>query len=116
MVQADLRQGLSRQEYALRFLLKDLLDGVWAETVKKEFYNRVGTLRIALASQPVKEDAATWIPVDKWKLSAQTDGRLEIIKEFPDIYLNIYAVEMLLKADIYGVVLRLTYCLRETAY
>jgi len=28
MAQADLRQGLSRQEYALRFLLKDLLDGV----------------------------------------------------------------------------------------
>lgn len=28
MVQADLRQGLSRQEYALRFLLEDLLEGV----------------------------------------------------------------------------------------
>jgi len=77
-----------------------------AETVKKEFYNRVGTLRIALASQPVRADAATWISVDKWKLSAQTGSGLETIKEFPDIYLNIYAVEMLLKADIYGVVRR----------
>lgn len=28
MVQLDLRQGLSKQEYALRFLLKDLLEGV----------------------------------------------------------------------------------------
>lgn len=28
MVQADLRQGLSRREYALRFLLQDLLNGV----------------------------------------------------------------------------------------
>lgn len=28
MVQLDLRQGLSKQEYALRFLLQDLLDGV----------------------------------------------------------------------------------------
>ncbi len=28
MVQADLRQGLSKQEYCLRFLLMDLLDGV----------------------------------------------------------------------------------------
>lgn len=28
MVQLDLRQGLSKQEYALRFLLKDLLGGV----------------------------------------------------------------------------------------
>lgn len=77
-----------------------------AETVKKEFYDRVGTLRIALASQPVREDAATWIPVDKWKLSAQMDSGLETVKEFPDIYINIYAVEMLLKADIYGVVRR----------
>lgn len=77
-----------------------------AETVKKEFYNRVATLRIVLASQPVREDAATWIPVDKWKLSAQTDSGLETIKEFPDIYLNIFAVEMLLKADIYGVIRR----------
>lgn len=29
-VQVDLRQGLSKQEYALRFLLKDMLDGVCA--------------------------------------------------------------------------------------
>lgn len=29
LVQLDLRQGLSKQEYALRFLLKDLLEGVW---------------------------------------------------------------------------------------
>lgn len=28
MVQADLRQGLSRQEYGMRFLLRDLLNGV----------------------------------------------------------------------------------------
>ncbi len=28
MVQLDLREGLTRQEYALRFLLKDLLEGV----------------------------------------------------------------------------------------
>lgn len=28
MIQLDLRQGLSKQEYALRFLLQDLLDGV----------------------------------------------------------------------------------------
>ncbi len=28
LVQLDLRQGLSKQEYALRFLLKDLLEGV----------------------------------------------------------------------------------------
>lgn len=28
MVQLDLRQGLSRQEYALRFLLRDLLSGI----------------------------------------------------------------------------------------
>lgn len=40
MVQADLRQGLSRQEYALRFLLKDILEGVCgvrASSVVKSF-------------------------------------------------------------------------------
>jgi len=75
-----------------------------AETVKKEFYNHVGTLRIAIASQPVMESAVTWILADKWKLSVRTDKGLEVIKEFPQIYLNIFEAELLLKADIYGII------------
>lgn len=52
-VQLDLRQGLSKQEYALRFLLKDLLEGVCgsqaarvAETFEKEKFRRL--LRLIL--------------------------------------------------------------------
>ena len=75
-----------------------------AETVKKEFYNRVGTLRIVLASQPVAENAVTWIMADKWKLSMRTDKGLEVIKEFPRTYFSIYEIELLLKADIYGII------------
>lgn len=38
MVQADLRQGLSRQEYALRFLLKDLLNGICGQIAAEEIW------------------------------------------------------------------------------
>lgn len=77
-----------------------------AETVKKEFYNHVGTLRVVLSSQEVKENAATWIAVDKWKLSGQTERGLEVIKEFPAVDISIYELELLLKADIYGLIRR----------
>lgn len=77
-----------------------------AETIKKEFYNHVGTLRVALSSQPAGESATTWLPVDKWRLSGCTEKGLEIIKEFPAVYFSIYELELLLKADIYGVVHR----------
>lgn len=77
-----------------------------AEKVKKEFYDHVGTLRIALSSLPVEESATTWIPADKWKLSRCTEKGLEIIKEFPAIYFSIYEIELLLKGDIYGIIHR----------
>lgn len=77
-----------------------------AEAVKKEFYNRVGTLRIALSSGEVKESATTWIAVDKWKLSVNKRGILETVKECPAVYLSIYEMELLLKADIYGIIHR----------
>ncbi len=76
-----------------------------AETVKKEFYNHVGTLRVALSSEKVQENAVTWIPVDKWKLSGGA-GELRTIREFPVVYVSIYELELLLKADIYGVIRR----------
>lgn len=77
-----------------------------AEVVKKEFYNHVGTLRVALSTQPVRESATTWLPVDKWKLSGYTENGLEIIKEIPTVYFSIYELELLLKADIYGIIHR----------
>lgn len=75
-----------------------------AETVKKEFYNKIGTLRIALSSEELNESATTWIPADKWKLSIQGKEGLEVIKDFPTVYLNIYEIEILLKADIYEII------------
>ncbi|XBX05413.1 molecular chaperone [Enterocloster clostridioformis] len=77
-----------------------------AEVVKKEFYNHVGTLRVVLSSQEVRESATTWIAVDKWKMSGRTRNGLETIKEFPSVYLSIYELELLLKADIYGIIRR----------
>lgn len=77
-----------------------------AEVVKKEFYDHVGTLRIALSSQEIKESATTWIAVDKWKMSGYTENGLETIKEFPSVYFNIYELGLLLKADIYGIIRR----------
>lgn len=68
-----------------------------AETVKKEFYDHAGTLRIALSSQSVEESASTWIPVDKWKLSGVTEKGLETIKEFPGICFSIYDLGLLPK-------------------
>lgn len=77
-----------------------------AERMKKEFFNRTDTLRIALSSAEVKENATRWIPVDRWKLSFQREGRLETIKEFQTVYFSVYEIELLLKADIYGIIRR----------
>lgn len=77
-----------------------------AEVVKKEFYNHAGTLRIALSSQEVKESATTWITVDKWKMSGLGEKGLAVIKEFPPVYFSIYELELLLKAEIYGIIRR----------
>lgn len=77
-----------------------------AETVKKEFYNHVGTLRIAISSLNIKESATTWIAVDKWKMSGITNNGLSTIKEFPPVYISIYELGLLLKADIYGIIRR----------
>lgn len=77
-----------------------------AEIVKKEFYNHVGTLRVGISSQRIRDSATTWIPVDKWKMSGYRENGLGIIKEFPTVYLSIYELELLLKADIYGIIKR----------
>ncbi|MDR1550295.1 MAG: molecular chaperone [Hungatella sp.] len=75
-----------------------------AEIVKKEFYSYAGTLRIALSSAEGEESATRWILADKWKLSLRAERGLEVVKEFPTVYFNIYEIELLLKADIYEVV------------
>ena len=42
--------------------------------------------------------------VDRWKLSAFQDGVLKVLKDVPTAYINIYALNLLLRADIYGIV------------
>lgn len=79
-----------------------------AEKIKKEFYTSVSTIRVVLSSTPIKDNATTWIPVDKWKMAVETGkGQgLGTVKEFPPVYLTRYGLELLLKADIYGIVSR----------
>ena len=80
-----------------------------AEKVKKEFYGRVGTLRIALSSGRGEDgtaDADARIQAGKWTLSVRAGRGLETIKEFPDVAVSVCELELLLKADIYGVIRR----------
>ncbi len=77
-----------------------------AETIKKEFYSGDKPLRIVLSSEAVEEGATLRIPVDKWKLSVRAAGGFETVKEFPAVYISIYELELLLKADIYGIIRR----------
>lgn len=77
-----------------------------SETIKKEFYLRTGVLRAAVASGQIEESGTVWIPADKWKLSIREGDSLKTAKEFPVVYLTIYELELLLRADIYGVMRR----------
>lgn len=77
-----------------------------AEQIKKEFYNKTTTLRVVLGSDPIRENATTYIPVDKWKLTVNAGNGLVTVKEFPAIYFSIHEINMLLRADIYGVIHR----------
>jgi len=75
-----------------------------AEQVKKIFFNRAGLLRVHLGSGETSADDAVHIEMDKWKLSAVKNGQLKVIKTVPNFFLNIYDIELLLRADIYGIV------------
>lgn len=77
-----------------------------AERIKKEFYNKTSTLRVALSSEPAAEQAASYIPIDKWKLTVDAGRGFVTVKEFPPLYFSIHEIDMLLRADIYGVIRR----------
>lgn len=77
-----------------------------AEQVKKAFYGRTGTLRMAVSSLPIQETATECLLVDRWKLSARRGGVLQVLKDIPTAYITIYELNFLLKADIYGIVKR----------
>lgn len=75
-----------------------------AERIKKAFYSRSNVLRLAVSSLPIQEIVTECLLVDRWKLSARQDGQLNILKDIPTVYLNSYELNLLLKADIYGIV------------
>ncbi len=75
-----------------------------AEQVKKHFYEQAGVLRVGVSSEEKKRSDISWVRADKWKLSVKTKRGFQVCKEFPEIILNLYEVEMLLKGDIYGIV------------
>lgn len=77
-----------------------------AERIKKEFYGHTGTLRMAVSSIPVQETATVCLLVDRWKLSVRQAQRLQVLKDIPTAYITIYELNLLLKADIYGIVKR----------
>lgn len=75
-----------------------------AEMIKKEFYNHTGLLRAALSSASVAESDAVNIPMEKWRIAVRTDKGINIQKEFPELYFSIYDINLLLKAEIYGII------------
>ena len=75
-----------------------------AERVKKSFYTRSNVLRMAISSIPLQETATEVLLVDRWKLSALQNGCIQTLKDIPTAYINIYELNLLLRADIYGIV------------
>lgn len=77
-----------------------------AEQIKKIFYGRTETLRIAVTSIPIKETATTCLLADRFKLSVREEGQLRVLKDIPTVYFSVNMLNQLLKADIYGIVKR----------
>lgn len=77
-----------------------------AEEVKKVFYGRGEALRVAVGSAPVSEAGTVWVQADRFKLSVRREGGLQMVKDFPPVYLNISQVGRLLQGDIYRLVKR----------
>lgn len=96
-------EARSREEY---FKVKNNFYFLFflAEQVKKHFYERTGILRAGVASEERPDSDILWIQADKWKLSVQRGNGLQVLKEFPEMILNLYELEAILKGDIYGII------------
>lgn len=96
-------EARSREEY---FKVKNnfYLLFFLAEQVKKHFYERAGVLRVGITSERKQKSDITWIEADKWKLSIQESDGFKVVKEFPEIILNLYEIELILRGDIYGII------------
>lgn len=77
-----------------------------AEEVKKVFFGRREALRVAVSSMPVTEAGTVWVQADRFKLSVRGADGLQMVKDFPPVYLNISQISRLLQGDIYRLVKR----------
>lgn len=93
----------SREEY---FKVKNNFYHLFflAEQVKKHFYERAGILRVGITSEAKAEEDIAWVQADKWKLSVWGEKGFRVMKEFPEIVLNLYEIELVMKGDIYGII------------
>lgn len=75
-----------------------------AEQVKKHFYEQVGVLRVGITFEGKPESDISWIQADKWKLSVKRGNEFQVLKEFPEMVLNLYELELILKGEIYDII------------
>lgn len=75
-----------------------------AEQIKKAFYGKRETLRIAVSGVQIRETATRCLLADRFKLSVLEGNRFQVLKDIPTVYFSISALDKLLKADIYGIV------------
>lgn len=93
----------SREEY---FKVKNNFYHLFflAEQVKKHFYEQAGVLRVGISSEGKAGSDISWIQADKWKMSIRGNDGFQVSREFPEIILNLYELELILKGDIYGII------------
>lgn len=93
----------SREEY---FKVKNNFYHLFflAEQVKKHFYEQAGVLRVGISSEGKSDPDISWIQADKWKLSICGNSGFQVSRGFPEIILNLYELELILKGDIYGII------------
>ena len=77
-----------------------------AEEIKKTFYGQKDILRVAVSSIPITESATACVLADRFKLSVCSEGRLQVLKDIPGVYLSISQLNRLLQGDIYRIVKR----------
>ena len=77
-----------------------------AEEVKKAFYGKGDTLRVAVTSIPISESATICVLADRFKLSIYDNGQLQMLKDIPTVYFSISQLNRLLQGDIYRIVKR----------
>ncbi len=75
-----------------------------AEQVKKHFYEQAGILRAGITFEKKQASDIAWILADKWKLSVKRGNDFQIMKNFPEMILNLYELELILKGEIYGII------------